>query len=164
MLQKEYFYTKEFYESAGIDPFLEHVNQYLTGERTIPVSKTTSEQNCHDLLFTFSNELMQTLSQNTPILKKPYEVALKYGFRGYSKGGKNGIFYLRKEDKGLSKPIPSLVETNAEIIQEDLDISKHGLDALKNVKIVWHNPSGERLVGVYNQTNHRIIFLGFAHY
>ncbi|MDP3728211.1 MAG: hypothetical protein Q8R18_02035 [bacterium] len=164
MGQKEHFYTREFYESAGLEPFLEHINQYLAHQRPIPVSKTGIEQNGHDILFTFSNSLMQSFTQNLNPMKKPYEVALKYGFRGYSRGGRNGIFYLRKSDASLLKAIPSLVEAHVEVIQDDLDISKDGLDALKNVKIVWHNPSGERIVGVYNQTNHRILFLDFAHY
>src|SRR3989338_8724277 len=130
MVQKEHFYTREFYESAGLEPFTVHVNQYLAGQRTIPVSKTGIGQSGHDILFTFSNSLMHSFTQNPDTLKKPYEVALKYGFRGYSRGGKNGIFYLGKSDGGLLKAIPSLVEANVEVIQDDLNIARDGLDAL----------------------------------
>lgn len=107
---------------------------------------------------------MKMFMEKSSPLKKSYEVALKYGLRGYSRGGKNGIFYLRKSDQGLSKSINSLVNTRAEIIQEDLDIPKKGLDALSHVKITCHNSSGNRVVGVYNQENHRMIFLDYAHY
>ena len=164
MGRKEHFYTRESYDCAGLNPFLEHAVQYLHGQRTIPVSKTSAEYNGDDVLFTFSNSLMIDFSKRSDSLKKPYEVALKYGFRGYSVGRKNGIFYVRKNDDGLLKSIPALVETHAEAIQDDLDIAKEGLDALKNVKIVWHNPSGERVVGVYHQRKHKILFLDFVNY
>lgn len=164
MKRKEHFYTGGYYASAGLNPFLEHVAQYLNGQRTVPISKTSAEHNGHDLLFTFSDPLMIGFLERPDSMKKPYEVALKYGFRGYSVGRRNGIFYVRKSDEGLVRAMPKLVEAHSEAIQEDLDIAKEGLDALKNVKIVWHNPSGERVVGVYNPRRHRILFLDFVSY
>lgn len=164
MEQREHFYIRRFYESAGLEPFLEHVNQYLTGHRTIPVSKTTVELSTLEVSFTFSDSLMQAFLLDSDSIRKSYEVALKYGFRGHSSGGRNGIFYLRKSDNKLLRVMPSLVKAHAKVIQEDLNISENGLDTLKNVKIVQHNPSGKRIVGVYNLTNYRILFLDFAHY
>ena len=164
MKKKEHLYTRESYNNAGLQPFLEHTVQYLHGQRTIPVSKTSAEHNEHNVLFTFSDPLMTKFLERPDSLKKPYEVALKYGFGGYSAGGRNGIFYVRKNDDGLLKSMPALVKTHAKAIQDDLDIAKDGLDALKNVKIVYHHPSGERVVGVYNERRHRILFLDFARY
>lgn len=164
MKREEHYYTLEYYVSAGLDPFLDHVSQYLQKKLTVPVSKTRMEYSPKDIFFTFSDSLLIKFINKTDIMEKPYEVALKYGFRGHSIGGKNGIFYLRKSDNGLIKAMKGLVIANKKVIIEDLDINENGLDALKDVKIVWHNPKGERIVGSYNTKNGRIIFLDFASY
>jgi hypothetical protein len=163
MAQKEHFYTAEFFQLAGLDPFRDHVGQYLNGQRTVPVSRTQS-QNSHDVFFTFSNPLLQRFFEQADSIKKPYEVALKYGFRGYSAGGKNGIFLLRGGDSGLIEAVDRLAVAHEDTVREDLDLQENGLDALRKVKIVWHEPSGERVVGVYNTKNDRMLFLDFAKY
>ena len=91
-------------------------------------------------------------------------MALKYGFRGYSVGGKNGIFILKASDGGLIEAVDRLVVAHKDTIREDLDLQENSLDALRRVKIVWHQPSGERVVGVYNTNNDRMLFLDFAQY
>ena len=163
MAQKEYFYTVEFFQSAGIDPFIEHVRQYLVGQRTVPVSRTRSH-NSHDVFLTFSNPLLQRFLEQPDSIKKPYEVALKYGFRGYSAGRKNGIFLLREGEGGLVEAVDRLAVAHEDTVREDLDLQENGLDALRKVKIVWHEPSGERVVGVYNTNNDKMLFLDFAQY
>lgn len=162
MTQKEHFYTAEFFQTADLEPFREHVRQYLNGQRTVPVSRTHSH-NSHDVLFTFSNPLLQRFLEQQDSVKKPYEVALKYGFRGYSAGGKNGIFLLREGDGGLIEAVDRLAVAHENTVREDLDL-QNGLDALRKVKIVWHEPSGKRVVGVYNTINDRLLFLDFAQY
>lgn len=169
MGREEHFYTREFYESAGLEPFLEHVKEYLsdqrTNQKTVPVSKTSAWPNgSGDVLFTFTDILMRALLDADASAQKAYEVALKYGFRGYSRGGKNGIFYLRKNDIGLLSAVHTLVRTHADFIKADLDIPRNGLDELRKVKIVHHDPSGKRVVGVYNTKNSRMLFLDFACY
>lgn len=163
MIQKEYFYTAGFFQSAGITPFREHVRQYIYNQRTIPVSRTQSH-NFHDVFFTFSNPLLQRFLEQLDSIKKPYEVALKYGFRGYSVGGKNGIFLLRDSDGGLIEAVDRLAVAHENTVREDLDLQENGLDALRKVKIVCHKPSGERIVGVYNTNNSKMLFLDFAKY
>lgn len=165
MNQKEYCYTAEFYKSAGIGPFREHVKQYLDGQRTVPISKTQSH-NSSDVLFTFSNPLLQRFLGQPNSIKKAYEVALKYGFGGYSAGRKNGIFFLRVSgsDGGLIEAVNRLTVAHEDTIREDLNLQENGLDDLRKVKIVWHEPSGKRVVGVYNTGNYRMLFLDFAQY
>ena len=163
MVRKEYFYTAEFFESAGFEPLIEHVKEYFNGQRTVPVSKTKA-YDLYDILFTFSDPLLKLFLEQTDSIKKPYEVALKYGFRGYSAGGKNGIFLLRKSDKGLIEVVNRLTTVYEDTIREDLDLQENKFDTLRKVKIVWHQPSGERIVGVYNTNNKRILFLDFAKY
>ncbi len=39
-----------------------------------------------------------------------------------------------------------------------------GLDALRKIKVVWHQPNGKRVVGVYSTNNARMKLLDFAQY
>ncbi|MBU0461341.1 MAG: hypothetical protein KJ574_02010 [Nanoarchaeota archaeon] len=165
---EEHYHTYEEYERSGIDPFLRHIRDYLRGQRTIPVSKSNVSLvnrigNYGDVLFTFTDPLLGRFIRGDK-MHKPYENAIKYGFRGYSRRGKNGIFYLRKEDSDMRRETQRLAHIHETAILQDLDIKKEGLDALREVKIVWHNPSGERVVGMMNEENQRILFLDFASY
>lgn len=163
MKTKEYLHTLEEYRMKGLKPFIEHTLDYLKGKRTIPVSKTTSFAH-KPILFTFSTSLLLKLQEDVQSIKKPYDVAIKYGYGGNSNGGINGIFNQRKEDRRLRKRTESLALENIDEVSEDLDLNKEGLDSLRKVKIVWHKPNGERIVGLYNSKNHRMIFLEFANY
>jgi hypothetical protein len=163
MRTKEYYYGSHHYDSAGIGPFITHVAQFIDGNRTVPVTMTRliSSKN---LFFTFSEHLFRMFLDNIENIKKPYESALKYGFRGYSKGGQNGIFLVRKQDVKLIAAIDLLKAKFKEQILQDLDCSITDLPNLKNVKIVCHASSGSRVIGVMNQTNARAIFLDFGQY
>lgn len=163
MAKKEHFYTAELFESAGIDPFKEHVTQYLDGQRTVPVSRT---QGYHsgDIFFTLSDPLLLRFLEQPGTITKPYEVALKYGFRGYSTGGRNGIFLLQNGDGGLIEAVDRLALEYEDAVREYLAFSETSHGALRRVKIVYHEPSGERVVGVYNTSNSRMLFLDFARY
>jgi len=160
---KEHYYGSHQYDSAGIEPFLNHVAEFISGDRTVPVTRAPSISS-ESLFFTFSNHLFRMFLDKNRKIKKPYESALKYGFRGYSKGGKNGVFLFRKQDGGLISVINSLIEENKGQIMEDLDCSLSDLPDLRRVKIVCHDPSGERIIGVMNEINGRAIFLGFGQY
>src|SRR3989344_6133561 len=103
MTTKEYYHTLEEYKRRGLEPFVEHVIDYLNGKRTTSVSKTSSFTS-KPILFTFSTSLLLSFGSDIHRVKKPYDVAIKYGYRGNnSKGGRNGIFNQRKGDRKLSK-------------------------------------------------------------
>ena len=166
-LERMHFHTFERYEREGVDPFLAAARHYLLGEQTIPVSKPNKLDGFPEVTCTFANALLQQFVDDSACLRKPYDVTMRYGFRGYSTGRKNGIFYLRDgHDHGLFTATEALLtdERNQQQVCEDLDISKEGLDALRKVKIVWHEPSGTRVVGVYNTSNDKMIFLGLGQY
>lgn len=158
---KERYYTAEW--DTHIAPFLEHVAQYVNGERTLPVSKAPST-NGEFMYFTFSDDLYRLFINDLQKIKKPYEVALKYGFRGYSRGGRNGVFLVRKQDRGLLSDIENLVNKHAPEIMQDLDCSMEDFSRLSRVKIVYHEPGGSRVLGVMNEANARAIFLEFGQY
>ncbi|MGE0792699.1 MAG: hypothetical protein AB7V77_00800 [Candidatus Woesearchaeota archaeon] len=164
MGRAEYYYTGQHFRTITNPFLLEHIKEYLYGDRTVPVFKTKSEHCDKDIFFTFSNELLENFIKNPMAIKKPYEAAVKYGFRGYSTGEKNGIFLLRKQDSGLITAVEKLIPKHEINLRDDLDIMQGSLDELKKVKIVWHEPSGKRIVGAYNSKNNRIYFLDFAKY
>lgn len=163
MCVKEYYHSGWRYEKCGIEPFLRHVAEFLKGSRTVPVTAAPSVS-YERLLFTLNIDLYNLFLNQFEKLKKTYECALKYGYRGYSKGGKNGVFLLRKEDAGLISTVESLAKQNSDQVIEDLDCHLSDLPLLRKVKTVYHDPSGERVVGVMNESNGRAIFLGFARY
>ena len=164
-MRKEYYYSRERFETAGVDitydSYIVHIKDFFAGQRTVPVTKTTSQWD-FNVYFTFANQLLRLFLDRPGLIGKPYQCAWKYGFRGFSTGAKNGIFYVRKEDKNLLKVAERLKERLWDEICLDLDIHPSHQGQLKAVKIVWHNPSGERIVGQMNEVNHRIVFLGFA--
>ena len=159
----EYYYKVKQYDRLGINPYLNHINEFLNGNRTVPVVKAPSILG-NDLLFTFSSDLFISFRENFEKIKKPYECALKYGFRGYSRGGKNGIFLIRKTDIGLLQNLDNSIDKYKVEIVSDLDCTFDDIEKLKKVKIVYHNSLGERIVGLMNEKNNRAIFLEFAFY
>jgi hypothetical protein len=64
---KEYYYTAEWWISS-FPPFLEHVKQYLNGERTLPVCKTSSTIG-ESMFFTFSDDIHRLLLDNYLMLR-----------------------------------------------------------------------------------------------
>ena len=164
MAGREFFHNLEEYQKVGLESFLEHVRDYCASRRAIPVSRANSVNGWPSVTFTFSEHLLERFLEDTDSLKKPYEAAIKYGFRGYSRGGKNGIFCQRSPDGGLAQATQRLMSLHRVEMEMDLDLRRKGLDLLRKVKIVWHNSSGERVVGVYNPENNRIIFLDLASY
>jgi|SRR3989344_3140517 len=158
------YHTYEEYLKQGLHPFRMHTGAYLIGERSLPVSQTSSFSDKSQVFFSFSDQLLIRFFQKESSLEKAYSVALAYGFRGFSRGGKNGIFLQRKGDNGLGDSTEGLKQSHLEETVDFLEVDPNALDRLKKVKIVWHNPSGERLVGLYNSSNKKMIFLDFASY
>lgn len=164
MRVKKHYHGIDEYVNSGIKPFVKHASAYLLGKDTIPASITTSLGSQKPVTFTFTNTLLEEIVQLDAETVKAYEVAIKYGFRGFSRGGKNGIVYVRKGDAGLSQRVNELIHLHeAEVIQ-DLDAGREDISSLKHVKIVAHTPSGRRIVGAYNSKNNRMIFLDHAKY
>jgi hypothetical protein len=162
--EREFFHDIKRLKERSVCSFIEHAKDYVIMNRTIPVSQARSITN-QDITFTFIDSLLQRLVETGDRrIKKDYEVALKYGFRGYSAGGKNGIFLQNKKDSGLSEPTDKLVSLHLDEIVADLGVVDNDVDLLKKVKIVSHDPSGKRMVGVYNPNIGRMLFLGYANH
>lgn len=159
---RAFFFSIDRHDS-DMHRFIEHVTGYFNRDLMCPVTLTTSISSDR-LLFTFNDDLYRLFLKNTGKMKKPYECALKYGYRGFSKGGKNGIFLLRKQDGKLLSAIETLIEKNIDVITRHLDCDVSSIADLHRIKVVYHESSGERMVGVMDVAAGSCIFLGFANY
>lgn len=155
-----YHDLEQYLLANGPEMFLQHVKDYFQGKKTIPVSRASSAAG-KDITFTFTDDLLKLFLRRPKQVLKPYEVAVKYGFRGYSRGGKNGIF-LQNNDSELERQTEALARKYAPEIKEEL--LANDADSFKKVKIVSHNPVGKRIVGLYSPGINRILFLNFANY
>ena len=170
----QFKYTHDQYISDGIEPFLDQVRAYLGEEALAPVSQTvirdhrgepTVKGGHSSVEFTFVDELYGQLVAEK--LNKPYDAAMRFGYAGgYSKGERNGILLQRtgNHDRRMRSATDRLIGSNLDTILERLDVDEDGLDDLRKVKIVWHNPGKGRVVGVYNTKNSKMLFLGHANY
>lgn len=177
---KEYYHTLEEYTGVGLGPYLEHCSDFLKDKRTIPVSMAPNQLKTNQLIsFTFTEDLIHRILQDEEKVIKSYSTALRYGFCGVSRGKKNGIFLQRRSDKQLSKKTMFLIEKKRKEVMGRftflMTLTDNCADALELlpaiseelskpilVKIVHHDPSGNRVVGVMVKTF--IVFVGVAKY
>ncbi|MBW3020745.1 hypothetical protein KY334_05590 [Candidatus Woesearchaeota archaeon] len=164
MIEIDMYHTSQEFDELGLEPLIEHIKEYKLGLTSLPVCKSADNMDSRQIKFTFSDVLMEHFLNDSKKMKKPYEVSIKYGFRNYSLGEKNGVFYLRNSDNGLNKAIPKLTKKHIDEIVEDLKTEEEKIYKLKPVKIVWHNPCGVRIVGLYDDEKSKAIFLDFAKY
>lgn len=84
-------------------------------------------------------------------------VAIKYGFRGFSKGGVNGILRVTGRDKALLDWYERFSLSN----QYENLAKKYNLNPEETcpVKIVSHKPHGKRIVGLMDKSTNFIVFV-----
>jgi len=137
------------------------------GKPGIPVLKVPSTVPPGTMTVTFSAELWRLVEDawdRDALVRKAYAALTKYGFRGHSRGGVNGIVFQREADRRMLAATDSLANAYRDEIAKALGVAPAGLPRLRKVKGVFHDPHGRRLVGVYDPAGSRIILLGFAQY
>lgn len=152
------------YNLEGLEPFISHAYKHLYGNSELPVFFHSQDGHTH-IDFAFSDYLLEELldpknNYRKSQIEKAYEVAIKYGFRGFSQGEQNGVFFQRKQDDKLKRATDRFSRLYWDEIESFFGID----DDIKQVKIVSHNPRGERIVGVYSTRNKKMMFLNFAKY
>lgn len=147
------------YNEKGIEPLIADAKIYLADNSERPWCEAGHYRRSDGIKFTFTDTMWQNLINHTELFQQPYRDAIKFGYGGMSQGKRNGIFQLRKHDNRLIRSAETLTQGNMDEIQEAI-----GIDNLVNVKMVWHQPNGQRVVGKYNTKNQKMIFLGFANY
>lgn len=155
----EHYHTANTYRSGAMKPLVDHAQAYINGTRSIPVLKFPTHFG-KSMTLTFTNSLIKDLANNPSKYQKPVEVALKFGFRGYSRGEKNGVFLQRKQDSSLHETTHNAMYRVRDEITEDLETPVSELDELRKIKVVSHGP--DRLVGLYQTQNQRAILLDWA--
>jgi len=151
------------YSLAGLVPLQGHIKNFFQFIEFVPVCLTKNHISHKYLYFTFSIKLLEQILNFPDTVTKPYECAIKFGFRGYSKGGKNGIFYQRKQDVNLLRTTDKLILQHADEIRTFM-VNTSDINELKKIKIVCHNTKGQRLVGVYEEVSLKALFLDWAEY
>ena len=140
--------------------------EFYKGMLTIPVLRTTNRLKPGEFVTcTMTLSLMRMLIRRDSKTIKSLDVALRYGFRGVSRGRQNGIFFQRETDLKMIARTLQLVRKSWDEVAVDLLIDRSFESRPKGVelvKIVHHDPSGRRVVGVMYRT--RIIFVGVASY
>ncbi len=164
ILQEELYHSGKEFDAVGMMQFCLHILGYFKGDRIVPLTIAPNKISGGDFYFAFTNDLLKEILLFPDKYKKTYEVAVKYGFNGYSSGGRNGIFYQRKQDKKLLEATDFLANKAVLEIFDYLETMPEDHSKLAKIKIVCHEPDGTRMVGVFNESLQRAIFLGFAKY
>jgi hypothetical protein len=162
---KEFLFTPAWYNlsDVGSEEWLERSRGYIDGTRPAPVFRVPSAFG-DPLLGLFDDPLMEAFTQDVRRVQKAFDVVMRFGFRGHSKGGRNGVFFQRSQDQRMMRRTEDLLRGSGEVVRYHLEVDPQDMSALKKIKIVWHNPSGERIVGALNEENGRLLFLDFALY
>jgi hypothetical protein len=175
-LQDTHKHKYYHYFVGAIESWLGDVHNFSKYKTWVPTAKINIQVKSNEvkkvtkphgmISITFSNKLYWKFLRELELMYKPYEVMLKYGFKGYSSGGRNGVFYLRKQDKNLIKAVDNLLgqSDHREAVFYELGLVPEQYDKLKKVKIVWHEPKGTRIVGVFNEEKLSMYFMDFAKY
>jgi hypothetical protein len=151
------------YSIAGLVPLQEHIKNFFQFKEFVPVCRTENHISGKYIYFIFSVRLLKQFLEDQNRICKPYECAIKYGFRGYSTGGRNGIFYQRKQDVNLLKTTDKLILQHEDEIRTFM-VDTSDINGLKKIKIVCHNSKGQRLVGVFEEVSRKALFLDWAEY
>jgi hypothetical protein len=168
-LLRPHYHTKETWTWPppwGSELLIAECQEFFKGNRTIPVLKTANQLKPDGFVTcTMTTDLMISLVRQDAKTIKSLDVALKYGFRGMSRGKQNGIFFQRETDSKMTAETLQLVRKHWDEVGMDLLIGQSfesRPEGLKFVKVVHHDPSGRRVVGAMYRT--RIIFVGVASY
>lgn len=141
-IQDKHKYKYYHYYVGAIETWLGDVYNFCSRKTWAPTAKINMNikqyevkevKNPHFMISVcFSNKLYMSFLMELDKMYKPYEVILKYGFRGYSRGGRNGVFFVRKQDINLNEAIDNFLnqEDHRVAIFGDLGIKPQNFDKL----------------------------------
>lgn len=145
-------YSKDNFSLAS---FIYHTKKYLNNELAMPWCRASSVEPTDGIErivhFTFSDGLLKTIMKQPNEWKKDFTAALKYGYIGYTNGGRNGIVRLRKEDAGMQERVNTYTS-------KDLSAYNISKENAEGVKIVVHRKNGLRTIGVHDKNTNNILF------
>lgn len=111
----------------------------------------------------FKQEIVDYLTQNKAYAKRVLRDIAKYGYAGGSKGGVNGILNIHPiRDGNLAERVGHFVGNGrCEKIISEYSLNKENL---KGVKVVVHDRTGRRIIGVMDEPNKKIVLYEVSNY
>ena len=107
----------------------------------------------------FDKSITNKMTQEKHKYWKDIDVLIKYGYRGCSLGGKNGITKITKRDKNIYNQFTKDLKNGlAKQIINKFFFYEPNDDEICGVKIVSHKRNGNRLVGVMDETKRKAVF------
>ncbi len=153
----------EGYVSSGMSKpaqgdYLEQAKVYLENGGEVPSFNVPSPFG--NITAVFNHRLIFSLLSGDRFIHKSQDAAQRFGYRGRTRGEKNGVF-----DLGNGPGDNNLADAayHFSMLDESL-VSKLGMDQVRPVKIVTHNPNGDRVVGLFDSKNSVMAFFGVANY
>lgn len=151
----------------GLDPLREHVRGFLAGTGPRPWFRAPQHGGAAPALdFTCTRELWDAMREIDPrsFAWRSTIDALRFGLRGCSRGGRNGIFRQRPVDARMTERTRGLAARGEAEVADLLGCAPADVGRLSALKIVCHNPRGERVVGLASADSRRAVLLGLARY
>lgn len=115
--------------------------------------------------YSFANYIQNLNSNGKKFIQefaKLHNCATKYGYRGLSKGKKNGIVNINFSNKQL------LIDLERMLTKEVIEEYCLDTENLQPIKVVAHVPNGNRLIGVLDKSKrgnyHAVVILGLSNY
>lgn len=142
--------------TLDIKLFLEASKEYLETGDNIPVlAASSSVKFSHDVSTVhiyFYDDLLKQIVKYIKKYSRDLRSLITYGYRGNSRGGKNGLVNIPERDKNLQEIVENF-QSSCRYTEfcERIGILD-GYKELFPVKVVTHRKSGERIVGVLDKS------------
>jgi hypothetical protein len=147
--------------SLDYSGFLDAVKEHIAGIGCEPVITVDSApDNAHGATVYFEGHLMKAIIRN-PSHHKRFFNALRYGYIGRTRGGRNGIVSVNLDsDSHLTAKVLSFMDTDK---GREL-IGRRRISDPEPVKIVAHMMGGDRLVGFRDRTSGEVTLYDLLNY
>lgn len=140
-----------------MDDYFALLKQYHEHGGQAPALATSAEGLdgiVRDIEVFFDGPVLAMMLRDPQSFRKELNAVRKYGYQGRSCGGQNGICALRNADTIMEDKLATY-----QCSQEGRNLlARHRLRDPSFVKIVVHKPSGERVIGFYDQQAGRMLF------
>jgi len=161
---------KETTAFPHFDPnqFLTQARQYLQGSGTMPVISVRSiapvqgTNNRLDVYFT--PEILRLIYDGGDRFKKDLRAIGTYGFRGYSKGGVNGLVALSMTGNRDENFGDLVMKAKQSYFNEISSTGFRVSDENVPVKVVCHRKNGLRLLGLLDRQSGRAVIFCYGAY
>jgi len=154
----------------NLDLFLRMARKYLAGHGEAPSIETQSVADLtpgnRSLRVHFSDNILKRITLYERKFRRDITAIARYGFRGGSNGGVNGVVLISQDPGSADQNFGDLV-SKATSERYAFAYRRAELDPNANltpVKVVCHRKSGERIVGVLDRKQGRALIFEHGSY